>query len=266
MPKVLHNDVLAATYRTISKQIEARNFPTLPLPTGGTIFRAIRQIYLPKPAAGCLVSKAKAEAVLIPRDGTEGYNRFSGPSYNDRIPAASGLYCVLQQQALVNETMYYAQKGGLEKPPAPGMTIADAALQNKCVVKLMLTMRLQVGELSPHNVGLPSFIEEVEKAGGYLDLLRKTYGTKAEFWECLTDSDDCSVARGVGLAVAHSRYMDGLSVQTVRSSERSAEERGDNLVLFGSSVNPVKGVKVVEAYYFQTRGKVEAFQINRQDH
>lgn len=259
MPRVLHEDVLAATYTAIRKQIAARNFPTLPLARDHTVFRAVDQFRLPKPAAGGHLTKTKAEGVLIPRDGTEKYNRFSGPSYSDRIPTTSGLYCVLQPQALMNEVMFYAKKAGLEKATVPGMSFSDAVLRSKCVVKIMLTMRLNVGELSEHNVGLRSFVSAVENSAGYLDLLKNTYGPKAGYWECLTDSDDCSVARGTGLAVAHSKYMDGLSVQTVRSSDRSPEEKGDNLVLFGSSTRPVHGLRVVSASYFQTRGKVETF-------
>jgi hypothetical protein len=262
MARVLHPDVLEGTYRTITKQIAARNIPTVPLYIGQTVFRSVKAVHLPKPAAGGHPSKNNAIQVLIPRDGTEGYNRFSGPSYNTLIPSAAGLYCVLQQQALVNEVMYYARKGGLEKASTPGMTFADAALRDKCVVKLMLIRRMQVGDLSPHNPGMSAFVEAVEHAGGFLDQLKKAYGAAARFWDCLTDSDDCSVARGVGLAVAHSRYMDGLSVRTVRMSDRSAEEQGDNLVFFGSPTAPIGGLKVTEMYYFQTRGKVEVFQMD----
>jgi len=54
-------------------------------------------------------------------------------------------------------------------------------------------------------------------------------------WEELSDGQDCSVARGIGLAVANNSYLSALQVAIVRPSERFNEETGDNLVFFGSN-------------------------------
>lgn len=74
------------------------------------------------------------------------------------------------------------------------------------------------------------------------------------------DSDDCSIARGLALAIANS-HLRGLAVQTVRRSGRSADERGDNLVLFGNSQNEIPGLYVDEAFYFDAKSGIEIFPV-----
>jgi hypothetical protein len=82
-----------------------------------------------------------------------------------------------------------------------------------------------------------------------------------ETWDEMNDPKDCSVARGIGLAVAEAGSLRGLSVQTVRESERSAEERGDNVVLFGSPGHSIAGVYIEEAYYYGKRYDPEIFPV-----
>ena len=77
----------------------------------------------------------------------------------------------------------------------------------------------------------------------------------------MTDPKDCSVARGIGLAIAETGTFRGLAVETVRESERSAEERGDNLVLFASPGTRVGGVYIEEAYYYEKRYHPEIFPV-----
>jgi hypothetical protein len=64
------------------------------------------------------------------------------------------------------------------------------------------------------------------------------------------------VARGIGLAIAHSSYLHGLSVETVRESARSAEERGDNLVLYAPAVH---NLDVDQAWYFGKTSRPEIY-------
>jgi hypothetical protein len=102
-----------------------------------------------------------------------------------------------------------------------------------------------VADLSPHNPRARRFLREMG----------------AGAWEQMTDPDDCSVARGMGLAIAHSGFLRGLSVQTVRSSERSADERGDNLVLFSAPGQAVPGLYIEEASFFGKTSKPEVFPV-----
>jgi len=263
MPTVARADVLKAVYEAASRQIQAREMPTMLIPAEQTIFRSVPARFLPKPVAGGHVSKRQASEALKPRDGAdEAKNRFSGPSYNSGIRDAGGLYYVLQQQALVNEVMHYALKGGVQRSMTPGVKLADAAMEDKCVIKIVLMRQILVAELSPHNPGMASFLKKLEHSPGLIDLLARTqYTSQVGLWSRMVDGDDCSVARGLGLAVANSGFLGGLAVQTVRKSGRSDEERGDNLVLFGASMQPIPGLYVDQAYYFNRQGAIEAFPV-----
>jgi len=236
VPKVLSNSALAAAYAAAKKKID--DLPTLLLQADTTLYRSFNPnspySQLPKPAPGKHVSKMQANKLLVPGDGAiDLSNRFSGPSNDPAIPAAGGLYCVLQQQALVNESAHYSKK------------VPVWALSGRCVLKMRLMGAMLVADLSPHNPRSKRFLRELGK------------GT----WEEMTDLKDCSVARGIGLAIAETGVMRGLSVQTVRESERSADERGDNLVLFTLPGQPVSGVYIEEAYYYGKRYDPEIFPV-----
>ena len=110
MPTVERPAALAAAYSATKKKID--DLPTVMLQGGMTLFRYFNPngaySLLPKPAPGGHVSKSQANKLLFPGDGRiELKNRFRGPSYDPRIPSAAGLYCVLQQQALVNESAHF---------------------------------------------------------------------------------------------------------------------------------------------------------------
>jgi hypothetical protein len=236
VPKVLRPDALAAAYEATKRKID--DLPTVLLQSGQTLFRSFNPAsaysLLPKPPSGGHVSKLQANKLLIPGDGAiDLSNRFSGPSYDPAIPAAAGLYCVLQQQALVNESAHYGKKARVW------------ALSGRCVIRMRLMSSMLVGDLSPHNPKSSRFLRELGR------------GT----WDEMTDPKDCSVARGIGLAIAETVIFRGLSVQTVRESERSAEERGDNLVLFASPGTAVTGVYIEEAYYYGKRYDPEIFPV-----
>jgi hypothetical protein len=231
-------DVLAAAYASAAKKIQAREVPTLLIQPSQTVFRSINPnspyTLLPKPNPGAHVSKFKANLLLAPGDGAVDLgNRFSGPSHNPAIASAGGFYCVLQQQALVNESTHYSGK------------VAFWALSGRCVLRIRLMGSMLVADLSPHNPRARRFLREM---GG-------------DTWDQMIDSNDCSFARGIGLAVAHSGFLRGLSVQTVRISERSADERGDNLVLFAAPGHAVSGLYIEEASYFGKTSKPEVFPV-----
>ena len=68
--------------------------------------------------------------------------------------------------------------------------------------------------------------------------------------------------RGIGLAVANSPY-DGLIAETVRRSERSIAERGDNLILFGPAMKEIAVLWVEQALYFDNGANaVEIFPVS----
>jgi hypothetical protein len=227
VPTVNKQAALIKIYEKAREKIEAREIPTTFIEAGQVLYRSINPqspyTYLPKPTTGGHVSKGMANKLLIPGDGAlDLKNRFSGPSLHASIPPASGLYCVLQQQALVNESAHYSGRA------------ATWALAGRCVLRIRVMGRLLVADLSPHNPGALRFFRELGK----------------DIWERVNDPKDCSVARGIGLAVAHSGFLQGMCVQTVRESDRSDEERGDNLVLFAPQGRAVPALYIERAYYY----------------
>src|SRR5690348_16448996 len=129
-------------------------------------------------------------AALEPRDGGVGseekdQNRFTGLSYTSGISSVAGLYCVLQQQALVNEAMYYGWKeDAVRDAVRAGTPLSSAALADRCIVKIVLMGRFLMADLSPHNPGSEKFLQKVSDQPGFMELLAKTqYASKVSFWE-----------------------------------------------------------------------------------
>ena len=73
-------------------------------------------------------------------------------------------------------------------------------------------------------------------------------------WDHMCDGDDCSVARGIGLAVGNTPFLSALQATTVRPSDRSSEESGDNLVFFGRNGQTIPNLFVEKAYVFPISG------------
>jgi hypothetical protein len=239
MPDVKRPAALAKVYHAACKKIEAREIPTVPVANGQALYRSINPLSpytpLPQPKPGAHVSKLLANRLLVPGDGAiDLHNRFSGPSGDPGIRPASGLYCVQQQQALVNESAHYSGK-------APFW-----ALAGRCVLRIRFMGTMLVADLSPHNPGAVRFLRELGP------------NTLAE----MNDPKDCSVARGIGLAIAHSSYLRGLSVETVRESERSAGERGDNLVLYAAQGQPVPNLYIDQAYFFGKTSQPQVYPVS----
>jgi len=163
-----------------------------------------------------------------------------------RSPVLAG-FIAFCKQALVNENIFYWKKRSLESgKPGPGRLlqaakkgIAEAALADRCVSKIVLMNQLVVADLSPHNPGTTNFLKLVEETPGYLDLLRNTqYSSLVSLWHRITDGDDCSVARGIGLAIANSHRLKGLVIQTDQE---------------------IPNLYVDEVFYFDDAGGIEIF-------
>lgn len=236
MPQVKNKEALIRAFQATKKKLDAADIPTMLLRQDQTFFRSFdptsRFSPLLKPQKGQSIPVGLARALLTPSDGIrEGNNRFSGPAQG--VPASGGLYCGVQQQALVNESVHYNRR------------VAPWAFTGKCVLKIRLTQLITVAELSPHN---PSSLRFLRELGA---------GT----WDDMTDQHDCSVARGIGLAIAQCSYLSGLIYQTVRVSERSDEERGDNIVFFAPQGRGFEFLTVEKASYYGKTYEPEVFPV-----
>jgi hypothetical protein len=233
MPEVKSPAALKEAFDACKRQI--RDLPTQLVLPDQTLFRQLASRYFEPPSPGGHVSKIKADKLLIPREGmTDGKalpddtaedlfkNRFSGVSLNPGIPSSCALYCSMQQQALMNEAKHYLNP------------IGSKALNGRCVLKFRVIGSILVADLSPHNPGAVKFVDSLGK----------------DYWKRMNDKLDCSVSRGIGLAIAQIGYR-GLIAQTVRPSNRSAEERGDNLLLFARPGQPVSNLSLEDVTYFE---------------
>jgi hypothetical protein len=253
--------VLKAVYEEASRRIAGRDIPTEPIMSSRTLYRSFDREYLKLSPDG-IFRKQFADKSLIVRDQGLDVNRFTGQSFDAGIPARGGLYCSLQQQAQVNEVLHYARtEKSVPRDRTSGFPRADVALHRKCIVKIRLMGWLLAADLSPHNPVARNFIEDLGNADAVQDAFRGTGGVPRSTWDALNDGQDCSFARGLGLAVANSGHLQALQAGTVRQSERSSFESGDNLVLFGVDGKAVPNIWIEEAYVFPLKGEPQVIPV-----
>jgi hypothetical protein len=104
-------------------------------------------------------------------------------------------------------------------------------------------------------------LDDVGQTAGVQSAYRNARVPQRSTWKDVCDGQDCSLARGIGLAVANSSYLGALQVATVRSSERSDEEVGDNLVFFGPNGQQAPRLWIEEAYLFPLVGDPQVYPV-----
>jgi hypothetical protein len=240
MPNVQDPVLFENAYRAMKALLDARATPTRQIYGNQHLYRAIDAKFLPQPAPGGFPSLTAQRAALSPFDESADRNRWSGASPVSGIPASGGLYCVLQQQALVNEVMHYhrGQKG-------PATPFDPASFANKAIVKIRLNQARLAIDLSQSNPASKDFLALL------FDRIRgtKTYHTNSIDIQRTLGAGDSSVPRGIGLAIAQCGYAPILIVPTMRFSDRSIYERGDNIVFFGPNQQPIPLLTVEEITY-----------------
>ena len=127
MPRVHSKQLMAAVYRVVVQRGSGFNLPTTLVPANATVFHAFDQRHFAVDASRRIFRRDEAmnSIKIFPSPGDT--NRFSGSSMGmPGIEPSGGLYCSLQQQAIVNEVSYYvnsAAAGDAAKqgtaPPSP---------------------------------------------------------------------------------------------------------------------------------------------------
>lgn len=246
MPTVQSPAVLKAVYLEASKLIRQHAIPTEILGPPRRVFHYFDRTYIRRTASGDFARLAANEAALVVRD-SKGQNRFSGPAGIAGVPDCGALYCSTQQQAQINEILHYSRNSGAFPDP-------QIALQQKCIAQIQIRGVIAAADLSAHNPGSRRFLERLGSATAVQDALRAAGRPSRFLGDHMADGDDCSVARGIGLAVASCEYLNALQATTVRRSERSDEEMGDNIVFFGREGQVVPNLWVEKAYVFSPSG------------
>lgn len=259
--KVRHPDLLKALYSEVLRREKTngpivRSAPTTIVGPQTSVFRAFDQQYFTVDTHRQILRRDQADNALIVRDQDSDQNRFTGKSHDASTPSWGGLYCALQQQAIVNEVAYYVEKERAKQAAeggksAPNPLPRSAAMHSKCVVKINLLGPFLAADLSAHNPHARSFVESLGHAPMVKSLLSRK-GIRS-VWDAMSSPDDYSVARGIGLAFAAIGFR-CLIVQTARQSERSPLERGDNIIFFGHQRQRVSNLSVAEAYLFPITG------------
>ena len=262
MPVVRFPALLAAVYHAVLRN--ASNAPSRPIFGGETFFRAFDQKYFVVDTHRRILRRDHANNSLrIPKDS--GKNRFSGASHNPSIASIGGLYCALQQQALVNEAAFYRESGRTERAalaglPPPKPMPRSAVLSDRAAVKIRTLGPVIAADLSPHNVSALKFVNGIGGDAAVRSAMKLAGKGPKIMWEELNDPDDCSIARGFALALAKFGYK-AMCAQTVRKSERSPFELGDNVIFFGREGKLVETLSVVEAYLFPVIGDLQVYPV-----
>jgi hypothetical protein len=254
MPRAMYAHLLRAVYDEATRLIEQRKIPTEMIFKSATLFRGFDQKHTSINTQG-VFPKQNANAALLIRDQNTDTNRFTGQSLNAGIPAWGGLYCSLQAQAMVNELSHYARANSrIPRSGQTGFPSVDATLRGTCIVRIRLMSPVLAADISAHNPGSGTFLDALGRSPTVQAALRASGRSGLSLAGEISDSEDCSAARGIGLAVANTPWLKALKATTVRRSSRSPEEMGDNLILFGANGERVAGLWIDEAYLFPLRG------------
>jgi hypothetical protein len=255
MPRVMSAHLLRAVYAEASRLVEARKIPTELIPATVPLYRSFDQQYATVNTQR-LFPRQTADAALIIRDQFLDVNRFSGQSSTAGIPAYGGLYCSIQAQAIVNEMRHYARgKKNVPRSGNTGFPQVGATLRSKCIVRIRLMSSVLAADISIHNPGRAGFLDAIDRSPDVQAALRAAgRGARTVAYE-LNDSEDCSVARGIGLAVANAPWLRTLKATTARPSDRSPDEMGDNIIFFGRNDERIGGLWIDEAYLFPLVGE-----------
>jgi hypothetical protein len=261
MPKVKRPHVLKAVYDAASALLARREAPTRHIDAKQWLYRAADLKYMTLNSDGYFPRPAANQALVV-RDGNGDDNRFSGISKVPGIADRGAIYCAAEQSALVNELLHYTHgQDGVATNTGTGMPIPSFSFAQKFVVKIRLMHVLAVLDLSPHNAGSRQFLQKIMDNPAVESALRQGGHRPISLWLEMVHAEDASVARAIGLAAAHCGYLHGLQARTVRPSDRSAEETGDNVVIFGDHNKPVPGLWIECAYRFPLSGPPEKIAV-----
>jgi hypothetical protein len=195
------------------------------------LFRYVDRQYLPKPAPNKFPSPLEQAKALSPFDETNDTNRWSGKSPVNRIPSRGGLYTVIHPHALINELRH----GNAKWNPAWN----ERKLERYVIVEIHMMQAQLFLDLSTAN----------PRANRFWNQFFIKSKLNRQIHEPRLKSEDCSIQRGIGLAVAQCLYLGGLITNTVRTSDRSEGEVGENVIFYGPNRSPIPHLVVEKITY-----------------
>jgi hypothetical protein len=255
--------LLAAVYQAALARVN--DAPNRSIAVHTAIYHYFDQKYFVVNNRGSILRRDHAMAALVIRASAADGHRFTGSSHSAAIPGCDGLYCSLQIQALINEAAHYvenqrADRAARQGVPAPAPLPRSAVLYAKAAIEAKTLLPILAADFSPHNPVGKHFIDSLGNDPGIRSAMAAAGKGSLPLWVVMNDGSDYSVARGLGLAMAKGGYL-ALCVQTARTSERSAEELGDNLIFFGKNNAAVPNLSPVKAYLFPLVGPPQEYEV-----
>jgi hypothetical protein len=107
MPRVHFRQLMAAVHHVVLQRALGFNLPTTLVPANATVFHAFDQRYFALDPFRRIFRRNEAMNSIKIFPSQDDSNRFTGSSMDmPGIESSGGLYCSLQQQAIVNEVSY----------------------------------------------------------------------------------------------------------------------------------------------------------------
>lgn len=178
MPTVQSPSVLSAVYTATLSNVKSAL--TTIIGADATFFRAFDQAHFTVDTYRHILRRDQAaNALMVPdfsRNENADHNRFTGDSHNSSIPSWGGVYCSLQQQALVNEVTFDVETARAKAAAARGTVpttlprsdwgTGSWVFNSKAVIKIRALGPVVAVDLSPHNTYSIKFLDLIALDSG----------------------------------------------------------------------------------------------------
>ncbi len=232
-----------AAYFTVLDIIKAGQVPTDIIHPGTRMLRTTDRKYIKITSEGFLALSSAAASLMI-RNAYKDESRWSGSS-TMRGKQVGAIYLSEAEAANFNETLWYFYQSRSQNNclPKGGVGLANEMMRGKMVLDVIVTHPLCVFDLSIHESFVMDLIGILQKSAE----VKAAIPTHTTVLDIYRDPDNCDIERAIALAAADSKIFHGIRAATVRLSERSDEESGNNVILFGQQDEIAQGIAIVRA-------------------
>jgi hypothetical protein len=232
-----------AAYHIVSDIIKAGQVPTDLIHPGTRMLRTTDRKYTKITSEGQLALSSAAAAMTI-RNAYQDVSRWSGIS-TMRGKQVGAIYLSEVEAANFNETLWYFYQSRSQNNflPKGGVGLATEMMRGKMVLDVIVTHPLCVFDLSLHENFVMDLIGILQKSSE----VKTAIPGHTTVLDIYRDPGNCDIERAIALAAADSKIFHGIRAGTVRMSERSADESGNNVIVFGEQDEIAQGLAIVRA-------------------
>ncbi len=232
-----------AAYSIVLDLIKAGQVPTDIIHPGARMLRTTDRKFINITPQGQLALSSAAASMTI-RNAYKDESRWSGIS-TMKGKQVGAIYLSEVEAANFNETLWYFYQSRSQNNflPKGGAGLANEMMRGKMVLDVIVTHPLCVFDLSIHESLVQGLLGTLQKSAD----IKAAIPAHTTLQEIYRDPANCDIERAIALAAADSKIFQGLRAGTVRMSERSAEESGNNVIVFGQQDDLAQGIAVVRA-------------------